>query len=343
MSRSIESNRSVVVEKLWEPPLSCMRRISRLINDNDIKDRKLFFPLELTDLDYFRRLLDTLNNGLVDLVKDVLKKANYEDNYIDTMNQTILYEMLQKVTIGNQSIKICDVVSQTLNLSNPDRNKLCNTIETFLNKDKAISKIIDTHTLAISGPIVDAFKLGKEILMICGAKLESIAGLNSRLSLALQEVIHLEDQRLIHSDFKESRLSALGWNEIKTENVFESSSISSESNAMLKLRQLEEILGDGKKKSLLVLLHRLKAFSKDIFSITTSFLSLATPNEYNEVQRLQEIATCLQDIVMEPYASKELDTANSLYTSSLKIVSDLLREAEKEKFKDIEKAKVMLL
>ena len=326
--------------RVWEPPLSCMRRNCRLINaNNTIIDRKLLFPLELTDVDYFRRLLDVLNNGLFDLVKDVLTKAKYDDNYIDTIRHTILYEMLQKVTIGNQAIKICDVISQTLNLSNSDRNKLSNSIEAFLKKDKSISKMVETHTLSASGPIVDAFKLGKEILLICGGTLESRAGLNSRLSLALQEIIHLEDQRLLHSDFKESRLNILGWNK-KTDDLFESSN-TSENNANLKLSQLEEILGNEKKKSLIILVHRLKAFSKDIFSLTTSILSEANPIEFSEIQRLQGIATCLQEIVMEPSACKSLDAANSLYTSSLKVVSDLLREVEKEKFNDIEKAKVI--
>ena len=118
-------------------------------------------------------------------------------------------------------------------------------------------------------------------------------------------------------------------------------SVSSEATALLELNKIEDLLSDEKRKSTIILLHRLKSFSSDIFSLTTSFLSSSNPKDYDEIMRLQEIAKFLQDIVLEPTAAKTLDVVSSVFTSSLKIVSDLLREAEKEKFKDIDKAKVM--
>jgi hypothetical protein len=35
--------------------------------------------------------------------------------------------------------------------------------------------MIETHNLSSNGPIVDAFKLGKEILILCGGTFDSIA------------------------------------------------------------------------------------------------------------------------------------------------------------------------
>ena len=328
------------VERSWQPPLSCSRRTITLIENDVIKSTNMFFPLELTDLDYFRRLLDTLNNGIYDLVKAVLLKANHSDSHLESISNTVLYEMLQPISVGKEQIKICDAVAQSLNLNNADRNKLSSNIEAFLNKDRELSKKTETHTLSAAGPIVESFKLGKDILKLCGGKLESHAGLNSRISLALQEIKNLEDQRLLHSNFKESRIAILGWNS-NDNSSSNAGSVSSEATALLELNKIEDLLSDEKRKSTIILLHRLKSFSSDIFSLTTSFLSSSNPKDYDEIQRLQEIAKFLQDIVLEPTAAKTSDVVTSLFTSSLKIVSDLLREAEKEKFKDIDKAKVM--
>lgn len=336
----IETDRVYQVAKAWQPNASCTRRTIRLMNQNDeAKDSKMLFPLELTDIDYFRRLLDTINNGLYNLVKDAFAKTSHGDTHIEGLQQTVLYEMLQKVNIDNQSLKICDVVSRTLNLNSADRNKLSINIEAFLNKDKALSKMTETYALSTHGPVVDAFKLGKEILKLCGGSLESVVGVHSRVSLALQEIVHLEDQRALHASFKDTRMNIFGWNKNDTTNNDSSVSSSSEDFAILELKKLEEILSDEKLKSLITLLHRLKAFSTDIFSLTTSFLSSTNPKDYDEIQRLQEIAVNLQEIVLEPSAAKSLDAANSLHASSLKVISDLLREAEKEKIKDLEKAR----
>jgi len=336
----LESSKLSSVERSWQPPLSCSRRTIRLIENDVIKLTNMFFPLELTDLDYFRRLLDTLNNGIYDLVKAVLLKANHNDSHLESISSTVLYEMLQPISVGKEQIKICDAVAQSLNLNNVDRNKLSSNIEAFLNKDRELSKKTETHYLSAAGPIVESFKLGKDILKLCGGKLESHAGLNSRVSLALQEIQNLEDQRLLHSNFKESRIAILGWNDNSSSNAGSVSS-ASEATALLELKKIEDLLDDDKRKSTIILLHRLKSFSSDIFSLTTSFLSSSNPKDYDEIQRLQEIAKFLQDIVLEPTAAKTSDVVSSLFTSSLKIVSDLLREAEKEKFKDIDKAKVM--
>jgi len=343
----IESNR-LSHERIWEPSFALRRRSQRLMKNgiiNEINEHILYFPIELNDHDYFRRLIDTLNNGLYDLVKDVFIKAKYDNNHLDKISQTILYEMLEKVNIGNQTIKICDVIAQNLNLSIPDRNKLNNSIEALLNRDKTLSKMIETHNLSSNGPIVDAFKLGKEILILCGGTFDSIAGLSTRISLALNEIQQLEDQRMLHKNYKEARLSVLGWSNNKKSDdsindVVGSLISSSEDSAMTILKQLKEFLSDDRKKSCIMLLHRLKAFSNDLLSLMTTFLSAEKPKEYDEMKRLKDFGSRFQEIVMDPILAKSYDDINSLQNSSLKLVSDLLREAEKIKFKDIEKAKV---
>lgn len=201
--------------EIWEPPISCQKRV--LASSN----YQTYFPLELTDRDYYHRLLSLTILGLEEVdynkLTEKLKGRELSD-FPEPM------EEFANLIIANSSSRKAESTMQKMhalfNLSEEYARAFVQTAEAFLMaKESFAAHLSGWSKSRLGGLVENLFALTKTLLSkirdysfgVVVSTSISIVQKNTTNDQLQHEVKELLNQFKLHQHFQAQRMTALGW------------------------------------------------------------------------------------------------------------------------------------
>ena len=187
------------------------------IKTSNTESYRLYFPLELTNLDYIRRIIDFLQEGftiICDFIKKLyptIEKEEGDDSY------HLLKWLIKTIDIWSQSISVDkNFIDISLNYLYSVRNSFAHQNDKVKHHTKGILKIASKKNVR------EFFKNGKNILSIFSERMG-----DDSIKFTEDNILFLEKQYEAHQKYKkerknnikvkeEEKLSTLGGIKIKT-------------------------------------------------------------------------------------------------------------------------------
>jgi hypothetical protein len=175
----------------WVPPTTPLNCQQRRVELSPNHSYNLFFPFELTNKDYMRRVLEIVAHGIQHRVVQIVDDKGLEP--IPPENQHDTYYLLKAIKQPGNAERFVE------SLPGCEKGKLFHAAIHVLDTRNGLfhlqpdtSRLADLHKL---------FEATRQLLECFGAS----------AAMALQQLHQLEQQQLLHKESKEKRMHAHGW------------------------------------------------------------------------------------------------------------------------------------
>lgn len=197
-------------DSVWDPPISCQRRILASSQYTSL------FPLELTDRDYFNRLVVLFILAIQSLDHDFLH--NSIANMQDLVEVTMEVEEFLNIIIANCSNDHASMYTQKFvlfyNQSDFIRDNINQQAKLFLQVRDLFAKHLsgyDQCLLTDISPLFEATKLFAKMTKELSTTRSNAMNVKTDSEKLQIEVLDLHSQYKIHKQFQLQRMRELGW------------------------------------------------------------------------------------------------------------------------------------
>ena len=184
---------------IWVPPLE--------LQQTQIANYTLFFPIELTNKDYVRRILEIVAIGIRERILQITLENQFTSIPVD--NDHDIYYLLNQLkgyTKGDTDIGVQRMKRQTFaEQLHCDPTKLNNSCDFLYDTRNSLSHFDITITDDI---LTKIFQASKELLEC----------FNTRVGNTSLRLANLKSQSDTHKEFRATRIEKLGWIDETTQN-----------------------------------------------------------------------------------------------------------------------------
>eukprot|EP00981_Chlorochromonas_danica_P013677 scaffold6634_cov229-Ochromonas_danica.AAC.21 len=308
------ARRDVSDRTLWEPPVSCRRRLQRCESPNE-GDYQYFFPIELSNRDYFHRLVALMAQAL-DLF--ALPATTTSTTSSHSLHPLLIEEFTHLLVANAPDYHYHEYALKIDSLVRQNERQMEKLMQTLLDYKSRLFTHVNHWGSSRLHEMSDLFRVVEEWL-------QRVAPSTSMPSLA-KELQALGQQLTHHQAFQQERMSALGWKwhssdsqggegkeqqeEERWRSVF--AKFDEISTQASHFRQPQTI-------ALLNLLSRLLTLEEDLHHLSKL---CADQSEYEEAERLRGLALSMEATVSPPHRLL-LDQLHSLLVQINSLVADM--------------------
>jgi hypothetical protein len=310
--------------EIWEPPISCQKRIYPSTN------YQAFFPFELTDRDYYQRLVNIIILAVEDIETEQLQRRLEMSNLMDFSEPL---EEFVNILIANSSSSQAPLITQRLhqlyNLSNESMRTLTNCAQTFLRARESFANHISGYSGSRLSGQDDLFQQCRLLLTSLrevssnSTQQQSIAAISSTLSatvvckndLLQKELKDWMHQYKLQQTSQTQRMATLGWQWTSADEPQSRSSASSTpelsnisvfstvfttpvtGEALSRWKSLQDELVRFLQPQIVAKILFIARIHHVIFEITTVSKAVSVDRDYAEAQRLRTLVESLQGTI----------------------------------------------
>lgn len=306
------ARRDVSDRTLWEPPVSCRRRLQRCESPNEV-DYQYFFPIELSNRDYFHRLVALMAQAL-DLFS--LPATSAPGSSSHSLHPLLIEEFTHLLVANAPDYHYSEYAQKIGLLVRQSERQMEKWMQAVLDYKSRLFTHVNHWGSCRLHEMADLFRVVEEWLQKVAP---SAPSLGKELQALGQQLTH-------HQAFQQERMSALGWKWHSSDSQGgEGKELQEEERWRSAFAKFEEVSAQAshfrqpQTIALLNLLSRLLTLEEDLHHLSKL---CADQSEYEEAERLRGLALSMEATV-SPSHRLLLDQLHSLLVQMNSLVADM--------------------